>query len=142
MVNSMFMHSKLPINLWAKLLLIACHIHIRISSKKTRKSPYESLKGRKPNLSYIKVWGCIAYYRVNYPKRTKLGPRALKSNFVGYAQNSKAYRLLNLESNVIIESRDNDFLESSFLYDSNKTSDNQNNTAKDDNYGSGYLNKR
>ncbi|XP_050883125.1 F-box protein At3g07870-like [Lathyrus oleraceus] len=40
------------------------------------------------------------------PKRSKLGPRGIKCAFIGYAPNSKAYRLLNLENNVIIESRD------------------------------------
>ena len=35
----------------------------------------------------------------------------MKSVFVGYAENSKAYRLLDLESNVIMESRDVQFLE-------------------------------
>ena len=46
-------------------------------------------------------------------------PRALKSVFVGYAENSKAYRLLDLDSGVIIESRDVEFLETSFLNNSN-----------------------
>lgn len=45
------------------------------------------------------------------PKRTKLGPRGIRSAFIGYATNSKAYRLLNLESNVIVESRDVEFFE-------------------------------
>ncbi|KAK3006228.1 hypothetical protein RJ639_017187 [Escallonia herrerae] len=38
--------------------------------------------------------------------------------FVGYAKNSKAYRLLDLESNVIIESRDVEFIEDKFNSDS------------------------
>ena len=38
----------------------------------------------RPNLSYFfKVWGCLAYYRVPGPKRIKLGPKAIKSVFVG-----------------------------------------------------------
>ena len=40
-----------------------------------------------------------------------MGPRGIKFAFVGYATNRKAYRLLNLESNVIIESRDVEFFE-------------------------------
>ncbi|KAK3040184.1 hypothetical protein RJ639_028434 [Escallonia herrerae] len=52
------------------------------------------------------------------PKRTKLGPRALKSVFVGYAENSKAYRLLDLKSNVIVEPRDVEFIEDKFKSDS------------------------
>lgn len=43
------------------------------------------------------------------PRRTKLGPRGIKCAFTGHAPNNKAYRLLILESNVIIESRDMEF---------------------------------
>ena len=43
------------------------------------------------------------------PKSTKLDPRGIRSSFVGYATNNKAYRLLNLKSNVIVESRDVEF---------------------------------
>jgi hypothetical protein len=62
--------------------------------------------------------GCIAYFRIPDPKRTKLGPRAIKSVFVGYAVNSKAYRLLDLSSNTIVESRDVEFIENKFINDS------------------------
>ena len=64
------------------------------------------------------MWGCIAYFRVPNLKRTKLGPRAIKSVFVGYAVNSKAYRLLDLSSNTIVESRDVEFIENKFINDS------------------------
>uniref|UniRef100_A0A2N9HGJ4 Uncharacterized protein n=1 Tax=Fagus sylvatica TaxID=28930 RepID=A0A2N9HGJ4_FAGSY len=60
----------------------------------------------------------FAYFRVPDPKRTKLGPRAIKSVFVGYAVNSKAYRLLDLSSNTIVESRDVEFIENKFINDS------------------------
>ena len=111
MMNAMLMHSKLPLNLWGEALLSACHIINRIPLKKTGISPYESWKGRAPNIGYFKVWGCVAYYKNMDPKRTKLGPRGIRCAFVGYAQHSKAYRLLNLESNVIVESRDVEFFE-------------------------------
>ena len=52
------------------------------------------------------------------PKRIKLGPRAMKSVFVGYAENSKAYRLLDLNSNTVVESRDIEFIEDKFSKDS------------------------
>ncbi|KAJ9552974.1 hypothetical protein OSB04_017019 [Centaurea solstitialis] len=78
---------------------------------------FEFKNGRKPNLDYFKVWGCIAYYRMPDPKRSKLGARAIKSIFVGYANNSKAYRLLDKDSGVIVESRDVDFFEDKFSED-------------------------
>ena len=61
---------------------------------------------------------CGGVYRVVDPKRTKLGPRAMKSVFVGYAKNSKAYRLLDLSSNTVVESRDVEFIEVKFSKDS------------------------
>ncbi len=118
MVNSMLIRAKLPLSLWGEALLAACHILNRIPSKKYRISPYETWRGRKPNLGYLKVWGCLAYCRTPDPKRTKLGPRAIKCAFVGYAQNSKAYRLLDMESNTIIESRDVEFFENSLSLES------------------------
>ena len=38
--------------------------------------------------------------------------------FVGYAVNSKAYRLLDLSFNIIVESRDVEFFENKFINDS------------------------
>ena len=40
-----------------------------------------------------------------------LGPRGIRCTFVGYVANNKAYRLLNLEPNLIIESRDVELFE-------------------------------
>ncbi|GJR36360.1 retrovirus-related pol polyprotein from transposon TNT 1-94 [Tanacetum coccineum] len=50
-------------------------------------------------------------------------PRGLKSVFVGYAKDSKSYRCLDLDSNVIMESRDVDFFENKFLHDSTSTNE-------------------
>ena len=117
MVNYMLNQSGLPTNLWGEALLTACHIHNRITSRVIPTSPYELWKGRKPNLNYIRFWGCIAYYRTPDPKRFKLGARATKNVFVGYANNSKAYRLLDKESGMIVESRDVEFFEDKFSGD-------------------------
>ena len=99
-------------------MLTTCHVHNRVHSKKIKVSPYKLWNGRKPNLDYTKVWGCLAFYRVVDPKRTKLGLRTMKSMFVGNAENSKAYRLFNLSSNTIVESRDVKFIEDKFSEDS------------------------
>lgn len=39
-----------------------------------------------------------------------MGPRRIKYIFIRYAQNSKAYRLLSLESNVVVESINVEYL--------------------------------
>ena len=122
MINSMIISANVPTYLWGEALLAACHIQNRITSKKTHVSPYEVWNGRKPNLEYLRVWGCLSFYRSHDPKRSKLGPRGIKSIFVGYAQNSKAYRLLNVNSNVIVESRDVEFFEDKFYNDPSPSS--------------------
>lgn len=50
------------------------------------------------------MWGCFVYYKDNNPKITKL--KDVEYVFVGYFFNCKIYRLLNLESNMIIELKD------------------------------------
>ena len=89
----MLTNARLPHSLWGEALLTTCHIlnRVRVPSKAMKISPYELWNGRKPNLNYFKVWGCIAFYRVLDNQRTKLGPRGIKSIFVGYAQHSKAH---------------------------------------------------
>ena len=114
----MIVSAKLPFNLWGEALLTACHMHNRVLSKKIQSSPYELWNGMKPNLNYLKVSGCITYFRVPDPKRTKFGPRAIKSVFVGYAVNSNAYKLLDLSFNTIVESRNVKFIENKFRNDS------------------------
>ena len=77
-------------------------------------------------MSYLRVWCCLAFYKAIDPKRSKLGPRGIKSIFVGYAKNSKANKLLDLDSNTIIESRDVEFIENKFYNNhSSETEQNQ-----------------
>jgi hypothetical protein len=59
------------------------------------KTPYELLIGRNPNISYFQVFGCKCFI---FKKRKHLGKfdsRVDEGMFVGYASNSKAYRVFN-----------------------------------------------
>ncbi|GJW12154.1 zinc finger, CCHC-type containing protein [Tanacetum coccineum] len=71
------------------------------------------------------LWGeaLLTACHVPLPNTSKLGPRGLKSVFVGYAKDSKSYRCLDLDSNVIVESRDVDFFENKFRHDSTSTNE-------------------
>ena len=39
-------------------------------------------KGHKPNLGYLRVWGCLAYVRLTDPKMSKLDIRAITVFFL------------------------------------------------------------
>ncbi|GKB33120.1 hypothetical protein Tco_0872521 [Tanacetum coccineum] len=58
-------------------------------------TPYELSTKRKPNLNYLRVWGCRAVVRLPDPKQKTLGERGIKCIFVGYAENFKAFRIPN-----------------------------------------------
>ena len=101
---------------WGEILLTVCYVLNRIPKSKSKTSPYEILKKRQPNLSYLRTWGCLAYVRIPDPKRVKLASRAYECVFIGYAINSKAYRFYDLNAKVIIESNDADFYENKFPF--------------------------
>nr|KAJ0185147.1 hypothetical protein LSAT_V11C900494230 [Lactuca sativa] len=53
--------------------------------------------------------------------RSKLGAQSMKSVFIGYAQNNKAYRLLDDKSGVVVESRDVEIFNYKFSRDDEKS---------------------
>ncbi|GKC18350.1 zinc finger, CCHC-type containing protein [Tanacetum coccineum] len=75
---------------------------------------------RKPNLNYLRVWGCRTVVRLHDPKLKTFGERGIKCIFVGYAKHSKAFRFFVIEPNdsvainSIIESKDAIFDENRF----------------------------
>ncbi|WVZ96842.1 hypothetical protein U9M48_042425 [Paspalum notatum var. saurae] len=76
------------------------------------KTPYELLNGRKPNISYLRVFGCKCYI---YKKRQHLGKfqRHCDIGFLlGYSSKSKAYRVLNNATGMVEETYDVKFDES------------------------------
>ena len=68
-MNVLLVSSSAPNNLWGEVLLTACFLQNRISHKKIDLSPYELWKGYKPNLKYLRVWGCLAKVMLLDPKK-------------------------------------------------------------------------
>ena len=120
MVNSMLSYSGLSEGFWGEAMLTACYLLNRIPGKSNKKTPYELWHKKAPNLSFLKVWGCRAVVRLTEPKRKTLGERGIDCIFIGYAENSYAYRFYVLEPNEyvsvnsVIESRDAIFDEERF----------------------------
>ena len=92
MVRSMISRTQLPTFLWTHALKTAVHILNKVPSKSVSKTPFELWKGWKPNLRYLRVWGCPAEARIYNPHEKKLDPRTLSCHFIGYPEKSKGYR--------------------------------------------------
>jgi hypothetical protein len=56
----------------------------------------EKFVGKKPNVSHLRMLGCIAYMHVPNEKRSQLKPKANKCIFIGYSLEQKRYKCFNL----------------------------------------------
>ena len=57
-------------------------------------------------MRHLRVFGCIAYVKVHSHSRRKLDEKSNKCIFIGYSNESKAYKLYNLMSGKVIINRD------------------------------------
>ncbi|KAJ9559858.1 hypothetical protein OSB04_005018 [Centaurea solstitialis] len=113
MVQTMMCHSTLPMSFWGHALETAAHILNRAPTKSVEKTPYELWKGKKPNISFLKIWGCEVY--VKRPTSEKLRPKSDKCFFVGYPKTTVGYYFYNPEENKVFVARNGKFLEEKFL---------------------------
>ncbi|GJT26054.1 retrovirus-related pol polyprotein from transposon TNT 1-94 [Tanacetum coccineum] len=73
---------------------------IRLCHEKT---PYELLHDRKPDLSYLHVFGVLCYPTNDNEDLGKLKAKADFGIFIGYAPTKKAYRIYNRRTRQIVE---------------------------------------
>ena len=66
----------------------------------------EMFTRKKPDLSHLKVFGCLAYVHVLDELRSKMDPKAKKCVFIGYSLEQKGYRYYNPVTPKIKVSRD------------------------------------
>ena len=81
------------------------------------KTPFEAWCGRKPNVSYFRVFGCLAW--ANGSSRGCTAQFPWPCTFIGYEDSVKAYRLLDPETHQIFVEKDVHFEESSPILSSN-----------------------
>lgn len=106
-------HGNLPMFFWGNALETALYILNKVPTKAVDKTPYEVWNGRKPNLSYLKVWGCDVYVKSNFTD--KLAPRSIKCKFVGYPKKTKGYYFYIPSEHKMIMDRYATFLESEHI---------------------------
>jgi len=71
-------------NMWGEAILSACYILNRVPHKKLGQTPYELWKGYAQNLSFLRVWGCLAKVSLPDFKWKNIGPKTFNSVFIGY----------------------------------------------------------
>lgn len=91
----MIIDAGLKIEYWAEAVSTAVHVMNRNPSSVTGNTPEFLFTGRKPNLRYLKVFGCKAMVHIPKEKRkSKWDEKSKERIFVGYCENTKGYRLM------------------------------------------------
>ncbi|KAJ9546672.1 LOW QUALITY PROTEIN: hypothetical protein OSB04_019215 [Centaurea solstitialis] len=83
------------------------------TNKIGEKTPYEIWKGKKPKLSFLKIWGCEVFVR--RPTSENLKPKSDVCIFVGYPKATLGYYFYNPNENKVFVARNGEFLEEKFL---------------------------
>nr|KAJ0187835.1 hypothetical protein LSAT_V11C900485740 [Lactuca sativa] len=85
--------------------------------KRYGKTSYELLKGRKPDISYLHVFGCVCYILNQSDQHSKFEAKADEGVFQGYSNVSKAFRVFNISRKIVDEVFHVTFDEDSFIHD-------------------------
>lgn len=103
--RTLLYESGLPLTFWAEAAACATYIANVTPRKDQIKTPFELCYGKLPNVSYFRTFGCVAVYHVFKGARNKLQPSGKKAIMVGYSRERVAYRLYDIERNVVFEER-------------------------------------
>ncbi|GKA81226.1 retrovirus-related pol polyprotein from transposon TNT 1-94 [Tanacetum coccineum] len=101
---TMLIFSHAPLFLWAEAIAIACYTQNRsIIHRRFNKTPYKLINSRKPNISFLHVFGALCYLKNDREDIRKLGEKGDIDFFIGYSANSCAYRVYNRRAKKIME---------------------------------------
>ena len=95
---------NLPTYFWAEAINIACYTQNCSLINKHGKTPYEMVKGKKPSVKHLHVFGCKCFVLRTHPEQLgKFETKADEGIFVGYPP-GRAYKIFNLRTWKVIES--------------------------------------
>nr|GEX81802.1 retrovirus-related Pol polyprotein from transposon TNT 1-94 [Tanacetum cinerariifolium] len=90
--------------LWAEVVATACYTQNRsLIHTRHNKTPYELVHNKKPDLTFLFVFGALCYLTNDSEDLGKLQPTADIGIFVAYAPSRKGYRIYNKRTRHIME---------------------------------------
>nr|GEU91370.1 retrovirus-related Pol polyprotein from transposon TNT 1-94 [Tanacetum cinerariifolium] len=114
--RTILIFSHAPLFLWAEAIATACFTQNRsIIHRRFNKTPYELINGRKPDISFLHVFGALCYPKNDREDIGKLGAKGDIGFFIGYSADSCAYRIYNRQTKKIMETMNVSFDELSAM---------------------------
>ena len=115
-VRSSLHHSQLPMSFWAEAVVYIVYTLNRTCTRvHGDKTPFELYTGIKPSLSHMRPFGCPVFVYIPAQLRKKLDAKSRRGIFVGYSEESKAYRIWDSAKKQVVTTRDLIFDEAAFL---------------------------
>jgi hypothetical protein len=71
-----------------------------------KKTSYKLLTGKKPNVSYFRVFGSKCFILIKRGRKSKFAPKAIEGFLLGYDSNTRAYRVFNKSTGLVEVSYD------------------------------------
>jgi transposase InsO family protein len=102
MVRTMFDEYKTSDRFWAEAINTACYAINRLYLHRIlKKTSYELLTSKKPNVSYFRVFGSKCFVLVKRGRKSKFAPKAVEGFLLGYDSNTRAYRVFNKSTGLV-----------------------------------------
>ncbi|GJU50338.1 retrovirus-related pol polyprotein from transposon TNT 1-94 [Tanacetum coccineum] len=102
--RTMMIFSKAPMFLWAEAVATACYTQNRsLIHTRHNKTPYELVHDKKPDLTFLRVFGALCYPTNDSEDLGKFQAKADIGIFVGYAPSRKGYRIYNKRTRRLME---------------------------------------
>jgi hypothetical protein len=102
MAISMLSEYNILDSFWAEAINTACRASNRLYCHRLlKKTTYELLIGRKPNISYFRVFRCKCYILRKGTRLSKFQSKYDEGFLLDYSLNRKAYRVYNQRSGLV-----------------------------------------
>jgi hypothetical protein len=102
MARTMLDEYKTPDRFWAEAINTACYSINRLYLHRIlKKTSYELLIGKNPNVSYFRVFGSKCFILVKRGRKSKFAPKAVEGFLLGYDSNTRAYRVFNKSTGLV-----------------------------------------
>jgi hypothetical protein len=107
MARTMLDEYKTPDRFWAEAINTAFYSIIRLYHHRIlKKTSYELLAGKKPNVSYFIVFGSKCFILIKRGRNSKFAPKAVEGFLLGYDSNTRAYKVFNKSTGLVEASCD------------------------------------
>jgi hypothetical protein len=102
MARTMLDEYKTADRFWAEAINTACYYINRLYLHRIlKKTSYELLTGKKPNVSYFRVFGSKCFILVKRGRKSKFAPKVVEGFLLGYDSNTRAYRVFNKSTGLV-----------------------------------------